>query len=424
MHGKGGWPLNDPYRKVRPGDRLKIPAQTWNSAIDRAKAYRRSGGAIGGGSTPRSGWIVPVRNDTGADVGTRAVLGIGGPIFLPSDSLDAFKQGVTFRGVTPEASHADRFVVTLGPIPAGQVGRAFVAGVYQVQVNVLDESHTCAHAVEDDVEKLESGSGPAQIIWKESGTGTKWALVRRVGVCRSVPSVCETTINVSVSCGATAQSGVAVTVSRGGVTLDTCTTNSLGQCSLSITGAEDVEVTVPGAARTITPNCSTQSVAFVGEDCSSCLSGGPATLTLNTPYGSFTLNQTLGGYNCFGTVPDVPDVIGVDCSVTPSCTGPKATRTLTVLYEFACSFFGNSMTLSMRPQICTSIVSPFPQEFVECTTPGTGGNSIFAYSTVKGYSFDSIDFGGSCVPCGDTLEFVIDYSGLGGEPGLCTIEGL
>jgi hypothetical protein len=52
-----------------------------------------------------------------------------------------------------------------------------------VKVDVGDEADTFAEAVDGDVEKLEStAEGTAtQILWKESGTGLKWAVVRLIG---------------------------------------------------------------------------------------------------------------------------------------------------------------------------------------------------------------------------------------------------
>jgi len=52
-------------------------------------------------------------------------------------------------------------------------------GVVQVQIDVTDANHGYADVKASDNTKLASGaSGSAVILWKESGTGTKWAIIR------------------------------------------------------------------------------------------------------------------------------------------------------------------------------------------------------------------------------------------------------
>ena len=82
-------------------------------------------------------------------------------------------------GVTPAAGHAGKFVVLLEPLKANAIGSGLAAGVCPVQVNVTDAGHTFADIASGQCGYLASGAtGTATILWKESGTGTKWALVR------------------------------------------------------------------------------------------------------------------------------------------------------------------------------------------------------------------------------------------------------
>jgi len=121
---------------------------------------------------------VHVKNASGADRARFAVLGIDSPIFSPSEAADNFANQVALVGVTPTADHAGKFVVLLEPIADGEIGQAVVSGVTPVKVNVTDEAHTRADVQAGQAGYLASGdSGSALILWKEAGTGEKWALV-------------------------------------------------------------------------------------------------------------------------------------------------------------------------------------------------------------------------------------------------------
>jgi len=173
--------MGDAFRKVRSGDPLAIPANTFNAFIDAAIAHRQQQN-VGGGrqSAYRQASIVLVRNDSGTDVGQFGVLGISGVVFDPATALEGFQGRVALSGVTPVAgTHEARFVIAAEPIKSGDIGTAYIAGARQVQVSVADANHRFAEIVGGDAAKLASGvAGTAHIIWKEAGTGTKWAIVR------------------------------------------------------------------------------------------------------------------------------------------------------------------------------------------------------------------------------------------------------
>jgi hypothetical protein len=178
--------MSDPFRKVRPGDALNVSATAWNAVIDAAKAEadRRFGADAGDLTTGRSGSIVRVKNETGGALDRAHVVGLGGPIFGPDDSLDAFLREVTFRGVVPTSSHVDRFAVLLEPAPVNRVVRAYVAGVCPVRVDVTDGTHTTAAAdVGETALLVSAAAGPAQILWSEGGTGEQWALIQFGTTC-------------------------------------------------------------------------------------------------------------------------------------------------------------------------------------------------------------------------------------------------
>ena len=169
-------------RKVRSGQKLSIPAGAYNAFIDAAADYQRRTAGIGQKAEPslRQAGIVLIRNDSGSDQNRLAVLGIDSPIIGPTSNEDEFKNRVALSCVTPAAdTHEGRFVILLEPIAVGKIGRAYAAGICPARVQVKDEDHWFADVKDGETSCLESrASGAAQILWKEAGTGLKWAIVR------------------------------------------------------------------------------------------------------------------------------------------------------------------------------------------------------------------------------------------------------
>ncbi|OHB51767.1 MAG: hypothetical protein A2Y12_01395 [Planctomycetes bacterium GWF2_42_9] len=172
--------MGNVFKKVRDGDKLRIPASTYNAMIDAAQDYANRKSSVNT-NTPQalSANIVFIKNTTGALVDRFGILGISNTEL--DVNSNSFKESVCFTGVSPStASHSGgRFVVTCEPIAAGAIGRAYAAGFVVVKINVIDEAHTCADIETDDKAKLKSAeSGAAVILWKESGTGDKWGIIR------------------------------------------------------------------------------------------------------------------------------------------------------------------------------------------------------------------------------------------------------
>lgn len=170
------------FSKVQSGEKLRIPAVAYNAFIDTALDLRRRQQTAQQDGTPelRQTGIILVRNDSGADRGRFDVLGISGVLITPADNPDAFKSKVALVGVSPaEAQHAGRFVVLLEPIASGKIGQACAAGVTIARVDIVDTDHKFADVSDGTAAQLKSAEGGAgAILWKESGTGVKWAVVR------------------------------------------------------------------------------------------------------------------------------------------------------------------------------------------------------------------------------------------------------
>ncbi|MCG3181833.1 MAG: hypothetical protein BIFFINMI_04268 [Phycisphaerae bacterium] len=174
--------MTEAIRKVKPGDPLRIPAAAFNAFVDAAEDLRRRQHDQSAGVQPVGSQtvIVPIKNNSGGDLGRFAVLGIDGPIFTPADSEDGFKNRIALVGVAPaDPTHLGRFAILTEPIANGKIGQAAVAGVCVAKVDVQAEDDGFADIGDGSTASLTCGpSGAATILWKESGTGEKWAIVR------------------------------------------------------------------------------------------------------------------------------------------------------------------------------------------------------------------------------------------------------
>lgn len=173
--------MGDPLKKVRPGQALHIPATGYNAFVDAARAHKaQSQGGRGQAPPPRGSGIVPVKNSSGGDRDRFDVLGISDLVYDPTENLEEFKSNPAIDGVTPATtSHVGKFVILLEPIPDGRIGRGLLVGVTPVKVNFAAADDTHADVADGQEGYLASGtSGAATILWKEDGTGEKWALVK------------------------------------------------------------------------------------------------------------------------------------------------------------------------------------------------------------------------------------------------------
>ncbi|MBE3097140.1 MAG: hypothetical protein IMZ44_08410 [Planctomycetes bacterium] len=173
--------MGDALKKVQPGDRLRIPAKTFNTMIDAAQDFlnRRHNAGPDALRDVRQPGIVLVRNDSGSDLPRFGILGISGVLFTRTENATQFDNGPALTGTTPAApDHRGKFVIALQPIASGKLGRCAVAGIVPVQIAVTDEDHRFADISDGSCDTLASApSGAARILYQESGTGTKWGLV-------------------------------------------------------------------------------------------------------------------------------------------------------------------------------------------------------------------------------------------------------
>lgn len=174
--------MPEDFSHVRPGQPVGINAATWNVMLDSAAAFKREGGrADGVNPFSRSPAKVRVRNDSGA---TRNILDVliveNTPAITPTDNAEGFKVEPILVGTAVGSDLTKAFVVLAQPLVSGAVGWAHCAGMFAARINVNDASHTYADLKTSDSTQLDSkaSGGQARIIYKESGTGTKLAVVQ------------------------------------------------------------------------------------------------------------------------------------------------------------------------------------------------------------------------------------------------------
>jgi len=172
-------------KKVLAGDKLKIPAKTFNTFVDAGQYYLDRQGDLKvspAGNNLRSA-MVRVYNNSGADQDMFAVLAITGVSISQSDNENEFmhRGPVLTVDLWSNVTAADRykttFVILQQPVKQEKIARAKAFGVSQVQINVTNASHPYAKPSASSAILDSAWAGPTRILYQESGTGTKWAVV-------------------------------------------------------------------------------------------------------------------------------------------------------------------------------------------------------------------------------------------------------
>ena len=159
-------------KKVLPGDAIDLSASAHNAMIDAALAQRRS--AVNSRWIPppvsASPGIVLVRNNTAANVGRGAVLGIDGVVITPENNPHEFQNRPLVAGAEPvDPDHVGKFVVTMEPIPASKIGRAVIDGVVACQVKVYPDAYDAADILDAETDHLTQRiDGSAAVYWHET----------------------------------------------------------------------------------------------------------------------------------------------------------------------------------------------------------------------------------------------------------------
>lgn len=168
-----------------------IAGDEWNPSAGEHRRILRSTGdfernLLAAGAPPRllrlSQTLRHVRNATGGYLDRAAVLGLSSAWIDPATAEDAFFHEIPLEGATPAwPAHDSRFGVLIEPAADNQIMRVVVAGVAVCRVVVASglEWYESADITHGDTATLTLlPAGGAQVLWRETGSGTKWAIVR------------------------------------------------------------------------------------------------------------------------------------------------------------------------------------------------------------------------------------------------------
>lgn len=168
---------------VSPGDPFQPRAATWNALMQLGRAsrvdQRRSGSppeAIAFRTEAATVWC---RNDSEDDIPAGGAVEITGPAIDPEASDDAFADRVVLAGrIADEPGPNAWTAIARTRISPGALGRVVIEGVVQARVVVNESWHRYAGLVDAEDTLHTRRFGPAEILWREPGSGTRWALVR------------------------------------------------------------------------------------------------------------------------------------------------------------------------------------------------------------------------------------------------------
>lgn len=166
--------MSDPFKHVAAGQKLVIPAATWNHVLDSARSFRSrrlgpSGGIPHGVDGYPASDVVLIKNVTGSTRPAGSVLRITGIINSPVDVPFETRALPVFTGDTPTGP-SDAVAVTLVPIAADAIGAAVVDGIAVVDVNVQASGQAFAVPAVTADHLDTAAEGPIRILWRESGS--------------------------------------------------------------------------------------------------------------------------------------------------------------------------------------------------------------------------------------------------------------
>jgi hypothetical protein len=174
--------MPDPLRKVHPGQELadNITAAAWNAFVDAAAAHRAGqlaqlADAFGAAADSS---IIVIRNDSGGARDRYDILALSNVVFTPADNLNSFQTAVAWIGSLPTLAHVGKFALLLEPAATSRFARAAIGGTWVTKIQVDHVQHTHADVAPSSARLTSNWFGSVEILYKESGTGEKWGVVR------------------------------------------------------------------------------------------------------------------------------------------------------------------------------------------------------------------------------------------------------
>lgn len=175
-------------RHARPGDNLyeHLTTHSYNSFVDvanyhKANQFPQRGELLDYEPNP---FLITFRNDSGAARSRYDILSPTGIVFTPTAALESFQTEPLHICTTPTLANSGKFAILLdavGTSSSDKYGRAAVVGVWVVKLLVNHVQHQYADVAANSARLTSNWYGAAKILYKESGTGEKWAQVIMLG---------------------------------------------------------------------------------------------------------------------------------------------------------------------------------------------------------------------------------------------------
>ncbi|MFA6102167.1 MAG: hypothetical protein WCV67_03175 [Victivallaceae bacterium] len=187
-----------PLEHVNPGQKLRIPAATFNSMVDAAKDFEARQSRTGGGAkTYRSinPAFVLLSNPDGGSFERFRAAALAAPAIPPDDreeggGLGVFFDAPNFAAALPAGTLTEQIAVLDEPSGAGDtatLSRAVVAGCCPCRIKVTDETAQYARTDAGQTYLVTAAAGQFRILWKEADDapdGLRWAY----GIVNAVPA--------------------------------------------------------------------------------------------------------------------------------------------------------------------------------------------------------------------------------------------
>ena len=173
--------------RVNGNQRFSVRASTWNAFIDAAKAEKvRSHQPVRNiiPSPAASNLCVLVKNQTGTDLEAGNAVKLGDPVVFPTGNVNTWRDKINFECEEPDSDTSGGAVLA-EPLEDGKIGKAFIAGVVACQISVTNEFLKWCDLDDGSYRLHTKPEGSHEILYKQSGTGLKYAYVR-LGIPRDV----------------------------------------------------------------------------------------------------------------------------------------------------------------------------------------------------------------------------------------------
>jgi len=172
-------------KKVNSGDDIfdHLTSNAFNAFVDAANANKggnlnQQGGPLQYEDSPN---VIEFRNDSGSVRARYDILALTGVTFTPTTNLSSFQAQPLFTGELPTLANTGKFAILLDPVgthSTNKYGKAAISGTWVTKLLINHASHQYADIADGTARLTSNWYGSAKILYKESGTGEKWGVVR------------------------------------------------------------------------------------------------------------------------------------------------------------------------------------------------------------------------------------------------------